>query len=174
MGGWVWSSPPTQSNPIQSNSNPIHIHIYGPHIHGSHIYGHHIPRPHIYSAAGPKQRSEVSFLLACTSKPTHKASGPKQRANPPAPELRSPASRAFGSSGKDGPSRRACSPLLVPNNGRKCRFYWPAQAKPHTSGVVPNNKRTSRRRDSARATSTSTHRRGSARNQGHLKDLEEL
>ena len=30
------------------------------------------------------------------------------------------------------------TPLLVPNTGRKCRFYWPAQAKPHTRGVVPN------------------------------------
>ena len=56
-----------------------------------HIYGHHIPRPHIhephiYSAAGPKHRSEaggpkprseVSLLLACTSKTTHKRAGPK-------------------------------------------------------------------------------------------------
>ena len=30
------------------------------------------------------------------------------------------------------------TPLLIPNTGRKCRFYWPAQAKPHTRGVIPN------------------------------------
>ena len=62
------------------------------------------------------------------------------------------------------------TPLLVPNNGRKRRFYSPAQAKPHTRGVVPNNVRTSRRRDPARATSTSTDRCESARYPPHLKD----
>ena len=62
------------------------------------------------------------------------------------------------------------TPLLVPKPGRKRRFYSPAQAKPHTRGVVPNNVRTSRRQDPARATSTSTDRCESARNQAHLKD----
>ena len=67
-----------------------------------------------------------------------------------------------------------CSPLLVPSPGRKCRFYWPAQAKPHTRGVVPSPVRTSRRRGPARATSTSTDRRESARNPTHLEYLDEL
>merc|ERR1712093_650731 len=38
------------------------------------------------------------------------------------------------------------TPLLVPNPDRKCRFYWPAQAKPHIMGVIPLPVRTSRRR----------------------------
>ena len=39
----------------------------------------------VLSTADPKQRSEVWFLLACTSKTTHKGSGPKSRTNLPAP-----------------------------------------------------------------------------------------
>ena len=72
---------------------------------------------------------------------------------------------------------RACSPLLIPNACRKCRFYWPAQAKPHTRGVIPPPVRTSRRRDHgprAGATSTSTDRRESEKNYAHLEDLDEL
>ena len=42
----------------------------------------------VLSAAGPKHRSEVSFLLACTSKTTHKGSGPKSRTKLPAPGSR--------------------------------------------------------------------------------------
>ena len=67
-----------------------------------------------------------------------------------------------------------CSPLLVPSPGRKCRFYWPAQANPHTRGVVPSPVRTFRRWGPARATSTSTDRRESARNPTHLEYLDEL
>ena len=72
---------------------------------------------------------------------------------------------------------RACSPLLVPNTGRKSRFYWPAHEKPHTRGVIPTTVRTSRRRGRAPpagATSTSTDRRESAGNNAHLEDLDEL
>ena len=42
----------------------------------------------VLSAAGPKSRSEVPFLLACTSKTTHKGSGTKSRTNLPAPGTR--------------------------------------------------------------------------------------
>ena len=80
-----------------------------------HIFGR-----HICSAAGPIARSEVSFLLACTSKTTHKRHGPITRTN-----------LGLTSTGLTS------TPLLVPLPGPKCRFCWPAQAKPHTSGVVP-------------------------------------
>ena len=43
----------------------------------------------VLSAAGPKSRSEVPFLLACTSKTAHKGSGTKSRTNLPAPGTRS-------------------------------------------------------------------------------------
>ena len=52
----------------------------------------------------------------------------------------------------DGPSRRACSPLLIPNPGRKCRFYWSAQAKLHTRKIIPNSLHTAWRPPAARPT----------------------
>ena len=64
------------SDPKQRTNLPAGPHIYGPHIYG----------PHIYSAADPKQRSEVSFLFACTRKTTRKGSDLKQL---PAPGPRS-------------------------------------------------------------------------------------
>ena len=50
-----------------------------------HSHSHSHTNAHSHSAAGPKQRSEASFLFACTSKTTHKGTGPKHRTNLPAP-----------------------------------------------------------------------------------------
>ena len=101
---------PAQAKPHTSGVVPLPVpHIYGPHIYGPHICGRthsnththihihthihtlihiHIHIQRVLSAAGPIARSEVSFLLACTSKTTHNGSDPKARTNLPAPAPR--------------------------------------------------------------------------------------
>ncbi len=71
--------------------SPTHIHTHTRTRTHSNTHTHihiHIHIQSVLSAAGPKARSEVSFLLARTRETTHLGNGPKARTNLPAPAPR--------------------------------------------------------------------------------------